>query len=99
MGCPAYLFDHPRSDKVSAPAGSITSSAGNPCLVVAMNRTSEYAAHYLERLRQWQTEDAFFGLIEADPVIVPVLIEAFGCQPHVLAGGALRIESLTFGGI
>jgi hypothetical protein len=42
-----------------------------------MKSASEYAAYYLERLRQGQAEEAFFGLIEADSAVLPALIEAF----------------------
>jgi HEAT repeat protein len=42
-----------------------------------MSGADEYAAYYRERLRQGHTEEAFFGLIDADPAVLPVLIEAF----------------------
>jgi HEAT repeats len=42
-----------------------------------MSSADEYAAYYLERLRQGHFEDAFFGLIEADPAVLPVLMDAF----------------------
>jgi hypothetical protein len=42
----------------------------------AMRNADEYAAYYLERLRRGD-ENAFFGLIEADPDVVPILVEAF----------------------
>jgi HEAT repeat protein len=45
--------------------------------VVAMSSAGEYAAYYLERLRRGQAEEAFYGLIEAEPAVLPVLIEAF----------------------
>lgn len=38
---------------------------------------NEYAAYYLERLRQGDFDGAFFGLIEADVAVLPVLINAF----------------------
>jgi hypothetical protein len=37
----------------------------------------EEVAYYLTRLRDGQGEDAFFGLIEAGPGAVPLLIAAF----------------------
>ncbi len=42
-----------------------------------MTTATEYAAYYLELMLNGQDEDAFFGLIEADPAVLPVLIEAF----------------------
>jgi hypothetical protein len=37
----------------------------------------ETVAYYLERMRQGDYEEAFFGLIEAWPDVVPALIDAF----------------------
>jgi hypothetical protein len=42
-----------------------------------MSSASECASYYLELLRQGRAEDAFYGLIEAEPAVVPVLIAAF----------------------
>jgi hypothetical protein len=39
-------------------------------------KPSEYVAHYLQKLREGYDEDAFFGLIEAEPALISVLIEA-----------------------
>jgi hypothetical protein len=47
-----------------------------------MNNASEYVAYYLERLRQGQTEDAFFGLIENDPALLRALMEAFSQEEN-----------------
>jgi len=47
-----------------------------------MNNASEYAAYYLEQLRQGSSEDAFFALIEAGAVVLPALIEACARQEN-----------------
>jgi HEAT repeats len=41
-----------------------------------MNNASEYAAYYLDLMRQGYAEAAFFGLIEAEQTVIPVLMEA-----------------------
>ena len=41
-----------------------------------MSSAEDYVAYHLDRLRRGHAE-AFFGLIEADPTVLPVLIEAF----------------------
>jgi hypothetical protein len=47
-----------------------------------MESASEFAAYYLERLLQGQTEDAFCGLIECGAVVLPALIDAFSRQEN-----------------
>jgi HEAT repeat protein len=47
-----------------------------------MSSATEYADYYLERLRQGHEEDAFFSLIEADPAVLPVLMEAFAKEEN-----------------
>lgn len=42
-----------------------------------MTTATEYAAFYLELMLNGHADDAFFSLIEADPAVLPVLIEAF----------------------
>src|SRR5262245_40284300 len=45
-----------------------------------MFSAEETVAYYLERLRQGDDEEAFFGLIESHSRVVPVLIEAFATE-------------------
>jgi hypothetical protein len=47
-----------------------------------VNSANEYAAYYLEQLRQGHAEDAFFGLIEGPPDVVPALIDAFAKEEN-----------------
>jgi len=47
-----------------------------------MSDPSEFVAHSLERMRHGDDEDAFFALIEADPVVLPLLIEAFAKEDN-----------------
>lgn len=42
-----------------------------------MINASKFVAHYLDLIRQGYTESAFFALIESEPSVIPVLIEAF----------------------
>lgn len=42
-----------------------------------MSSADELVAYYLERWHKGHGDDAFFGLIEADPAVLPVLMEAF----------------------
>jgi HEAT repeats len=42
-----------------------------------MNKLHELVADYLEQMRCGREETAFFGLVEADAAILPILIEAF----------------------
>ena len=43
-----------------------------------MHEAGELTAYYLARLRDEDAEDAFFGLIEAGPAVLPALIDAYG---------------------
>jgi hypothetical protein len=47
-----------------------------------MDPAAEAAAYYLGRLRDGPDEDAFFGLIEAGPAVLPLLTDAFGRQEN-----------------
>jgi hypothetical protein len=42
----------------------------------------QYVAYYLEHLRRGRAEDAFFGLIDADPAVLPVLMDAFAREEN-----------------
>ncbi|MGB8353185.1 MAG: HEAT repeat domain-containing protein [Chthoniobacteraceae bacterium] len=42
------------------------------------NRLADYCRYYLDELKSGDRENAFHSLIEADPAVVPILIEEFG---------------------
>ena len=47
-----------------------------------MDSAREYAGYYLQRLREGREEEAFFGLIDSDPAVVPVLLKAFAQEAN-----------------
>ena len=48
-----------------------------------METDTQYVEHYLSAYRKGRVEDAFHGLIEADPEIVPVLIRAYDASEDI----------------
>ena len=54
-----------------------------------MEDLKSFVLYNLQRLKEAEYDDAYHSLIEADPAVIPLLIDAFRVEPHAATRATL----------